>query len=171
MTARLILLLALLGALILAYVIVLRVAPTPALPASARPSTGSPGESRAVRPIFRQGQLDPVTLTINIPPLAEFPAPWAETEGCPHVRITRTLRVSVGPAGGVPVLSVEPGGPADEAGIQPGDLLGQPGDCASSIYRAFLPGQEPRTIEWTVRRPRAAAQMTPAAEPPAAGLP
>jgi len=81
MTARLILLLALLGALILAYVIVLRVAPPPALPASARPSTGSPGESRAVRPIFRQGQLDPVTLTIRnaVPEPASLGLFWSET--------------------------------------------------------------------------------------------
>jgi len=99
---------------------------------------------------------DDVPVSIEIPPLSEFPGPWAETDGCPHTRLTGALRASVGPSNGCPVLSVESGGPADKAGIRPGDRLGGPDDCASSLYQSFAPGIYSRTIEWTVHRPRSA---------------
>jgi hypothetical protein len=73
------------------------------------------------------------------------------------MRVSRILGAQVGPAGGVPVLAVLPDQPAAKAGIRPGDRLGEPGACVSTLYRHFTPREEPRTIEWTLRRPKGSA--------------
>jgi hypothetical protein len=112
-------------------------------------------------------EYDEVTVSIDIPPLSEFPAGWAERDGCPHMRITGALGAAIGPGNGCPVLSVEPDGPADKAGIQRFDRLGEQSDCASSLYRSFKPRKEARTVEWTVRRPKGAASRSPAGDHPA----
>jgi predicted metalloprotease with PDZ domain len=101
------------------------------------------------------GEYDEVTVTIEIPPLSEFPAGWAKNrDGCPHMRISRTLGAKMSGGGGVRIFEVEPDKPAAKAGIQPGDRLGELSDCASSLSRSFRPRKEARTIEWTVRRPK-----------------
>jgi hypothetical protein len=105
------------------------------------------------------GEYAEVTLAIDIPPLAEFPYAWAERGGCPHITISRVLGIEMTADRGVRVLSVEPDKPAAKAGLQPGDRLGDPSDCASSLYGSFAPRKELRTIEWTVRRPKAKARQ------------
>jgi hypothetical protein len=57
---------------------------------------------------------------------------------------------------GCPVLKLDPEGAAAKAGIQLLDRLGEPGECPVSIHWSFLPTEEPQTVEWMVRRPKAA---------------
>jgi hypothetical protein len=114
------------------------------------------------------GECEDVIVTIDIPPLAEFPAQWAERDGCPHARISMILGAEIAAKGGVPVIAVEPDMAADKAGVKPGDCLGEPGDCPASLYESFVPCEEARTVEWTVRRRNGMTSESPAAESPAA---
>lgn len=168
MTRRLAVLFTVLVVLIMLYALVLRLAPSPRLsrPAGASAGPGREGEDMPFRPGPYPAEYEEVTVTIDIPPLSQFPPGWAQIDGCPHIRISKTLGVAMGPGNGCPILSVQPGGPAAEAGIQPGDRLGEPSDCSSTLYRSLRPREEPRTIEWTIRRPEAAEQKSPVADPP-----
>ena len=126
--------------------------------------TGSPREGRFMTSTAQEdpGKYDEVTVTIEIPPSSEFPAGWVKNrDGCPHIRICRTLGVKASGGGGVRIFEVDPGKPAAKAGIQPGDRLGDVGQCASSLYRSFRPREDVRTIEWTVRRPKGDAAEMP----------
>lgn len=149
MTRRLIVLLAVFVGLVPVCFMVLRSAPPPRLVST---DTGGAAAGIGSYPADHED----VTVSIEIPPLSEFLEPWAKTDGCPHTRLTGTLRARIGSSNGCPVLSVESGGSADKAGLRPGDRLGGPDDCASTLYPSFAPGVESRTIEWTVHRPQAA---------------
>ena len=151
------------------YVVVLRVAPAPYRPKAEKGSSARPveGEVAFEKPGPYPTEYDAVTVTIEIPPVSEFPSLWATTHGCPHTRVSGALGAMIGPGNGCPVLKVEPDGPAAKAGIQRFDRLGEPGDCVRSFYHFFKPRKEARTVEWTVRRPKAAKLESAEAEGPA----
>ena len=155
-----------LAALLLSYGVLVRVAPVPSPPEPA--AAAQKGGLKALAAPRDPGEYDSVTVKIVIPPQAEFPAIWAEGGGCPHNVISAILGAQIGGAGGVPVFSIQPGKPAAKAGIQPGDRLGGPNDCPSSLSGSFAPGKEPRTITWTVRRPKSTARQHPVGKPLAA---
>jgi len=147
MTRRLVLLVVALAVVIGGYLVVLRVAPTPdrSYLLKTGPETTPKVDTR---------EYEEVAVTIEIPPLSEFPAGWAHSNGCPHMRMSGALAAEVSGGGGVRVLAVKPGGAAAKAGLQPGDVFGDPDQCASSFSHFFAPREEARTVEWTVRRPK-----------------
>ena len=169
MTRRLSFSIAVLVALIALYVVVLRVAPAPdrSKARKAPPSPPVEGGAAFEKPGPYPTEYDEITVTIEIPPISEFPAPWAKADGCPHTRLTGVLGAAVGPGNGCPVLTVEPEGAAAKAGIQPLDRLGEPSDCASALYGSFRPRKDARTVEWTVCRPKAGKSESPEADAPA----
>lgn len=168
MTRRLVTLVVVLAALCVLYFALVRdMAPRSWASRSAAPRPSGEGADMANKPGPYPTEYDEVTVSIDIPPVSEFPAGWAESDGCPHSRVSGALGAAIGPGNGCPVLNVEPGGPADKAGIQRFDRLGEPGDCAMSLYRSFKPRKEARTVEWTVRRPKGQAPESPAADQPA----
>jgi hypothetical protein len=169
MTRRLSFSIAVLVALIALYVVVLRVAPAPDRSKARNAPPASPVEGGAAfeKPGPYPTEYDEVTVRIEIPPLSEFPALWAESDGCPHSRMTKVLGAGIGPGNGCPVLTVEPDGPADKAGIKRFDRLGEPSDCPSTLYRSFRPGKEACTVEWMVRRPKGGTAESPGADAPA----
>ena len=152
MNRRLVVLLAIMGALIICYGALVRVTPV-AKPAKRVASAKKDGVQALASPRDPNAYGD-VTVKIEIPPSAEFPEVWARGKGCPHNKLSGVLGAKIGAGGGVLVFAVEPGKPAAKAGIQPGDRLGGPDDCPSSLYRSFAPRKEPRTITWTIRRPK-----------------
>ncbi len=157
MTTRLAILLAMLAALAACAYMVLR-EPRPPGTSESRADLlpMHKGESAASkRPGPYPTEYDEVTVSIEIPPLSEFPTPWGQLEGCPQTRMTLTLGVTMYPAEGCPVLTLDEDGPAARAGIKPGDRLGGPDDCANSLSFTFRPKSKARTVEWTVRRPKA----------------
>jgi hypothetical protein len=154
MTKRLRLSIAVLVILIALYVVVMRVAPPPR--SSMAQNAAREGPPSALNPGPYPTEYDEVTVTIEIAPLSEFPRAWATHGGCPHKVLMGVLGAVTGPANGCPVLAVEPDGAAAKAGIQRLDRLGKPEDCASSIQWDFRPWNEPRTVEWTLRRPKSA---------------
>ncbi len=168
MTRRLGFFIAALVGIIALYFVVLRVAPAPYRPKADKVSPAPPveGELAFEKPGPYPTEYDEVTVTIEIPPVSEFPAAWARAHGCPHKRLTGALGAMIGPGNGCPVLVVEPDGPAAKAGIQPFDRLGEPGDCASALYYAFRPRKEAHTVEWTVRRPKGAKSESAEGEGP-----
>lgn len=168
MTRRLVALVVVLAALCVLYFTVVQ-GMSPRSWASRSPSPGPPPEGAAAadKPGPYPTEYDEVRVSIDIPPVSEFPAAWAEVDGCPHSRVSGALGAAIGPGNGCPVLNVEPGGPADKAGIQRFDRLGEPSDCAMTLYHSFKPRKEARTIEWTVRRPKGQASESPAADQPA----
>jgi len=168
---RLIILLVILAAVIVCYGITLRLAP--ATSPWERPIVlmGPPREGRFAGSAAQEdpGEYDHVTVNIDIPPSSEFPAGWSGRGGCPHMRICRVLGVKASGGGGVRIFEVDPGKPAANAGIQPGDRLGEVSECASSLYGSFRPRKDARTIEWTVRRPKGDAAEMPRREGSAEG--
>ncbi len=174
MRRRPILLVVILGALVACYLLLLRSAPSPSSAEqrgflSARPKGGAPVQSTVPE---EAGEYDYVSVTIDIPAVAELPESWAKRRKCPRTAIDDLLGVKIGPGGGVRISRVEPDKPAASAGIQPEDRLGAPGQCPSALYGSLAPGEEARTIEWTVRRPRGkgsrepSAALSPSPQPP-----
>jgi membrane-associated protease RseP (regulator of RpoE activity) len=153
----LVLLVVALAAVIACYVMVQRVAPLPD-----RSHLLKPGMQMTPKEDTRE--YEEVAVTIEIPPLSEFPRAWAEIDGCPHIRMCGALDAQLSGGGGVRVLAVKPGGPAAKAGLKPGDVFGEPEDCASGLVRFFAPRTEAHTVEWTVRRPKGWVWEPPAAE-------
>jgi hypothetical protein len=138
--------------------VVLALMPAPS-PTSLTAPRAKPASERAEKPAAAQEDpagYDRVAVKITIPPMSKFPASWAAGAGCAHIQLSRILGAALSQGNGVVVFVVEPGKPAAEAGIEPGDRLGEPGDCPSTLVGAFLPGKETRTLDWTVRRPRSA---------------
>ena len=156
MTRRLSILIAVLVLVAVLCVVVLRVAPAPDRVRARRAPATEPTARAPEMPGPYPTEYDEVTVSVEIAPITEFPPIWADNDGCPHNRISRVLGAGVGPSNGCPVVVIEPDGAADRAGIRVFDRLGRPGDCASGIYRFFRPGEETRTVEWTVRRPKGA---------------
>ncbi len=157
MTRRLVLLVVALAAVIACYVVVVRVAPLPEGPRLLKPGL-------EMTPKEDTREYEEVAVTIEIPPLSEFPEPWAQTDGCPHIRMSGALDAQLSGGGGVRVLAVKPGGPADKAGLKPGDVFGEQEDCASGLVHFFAPRKQAHTVEWTVRRPKGWVWKPPAAE-------
>ncbi len=137
MNRRLVFLLALLVVAITSYVVVARMALVPPLQVAAAEEKRPPLE------------MQDITVTIEIPAI-----PKEELPGCPEKQLSKVLGARIGTVAGVPVFAVEPGKPAAKAGIQMGDRLGGPEVCPSSLYKTFTPGKEPRTITWTIHRPK-----------------
>jgi hypothetical protein len=161
MARRLIVLLAALAVLVVASLIFLRVAPPPS-------PTSASSLPKRTGPLPAAAQEDPagyssVEVKVTIPPLSAFPSGWAKSEGCAHTRLSGVLGAVLGQGNGVIVFAVEPGKPAGEAGITPGDRLGEPGACPNTLVASFAPGEKARTISWTIRRPRTAALREAAA--------
>jgi hypothetical protein len=169
MRGRLIALILILAVLIVCYGIVMRVAPPPGplKPAARAPADG---ERHSILPpeLDNPEGYEYVTVEIEIPPQSELPGLWRRGRGCPHKALMRALGVSTAPGRGLPVFSIQPGKVAAKAGIQVGDRLGEPGDCASALYGVFWPGREARKMEWTVRRPKVKEVASPAGESAAA---
>jgi len=157
MTRRLVLLVVALAVVIGCYVVVLRVAPLPERSLLLKPGMET-------TPQVDTREYEEVAVTIEIPPVSEFPAGWAQTDGCPHIRMSGALGAQISGGGGVRVLAVQPGGAAAKAGLQPGDVFGEPDQCASALSRFFAPRKEARTVEWTVRRPKGWVWEPPSAE-------
>jgi hypothetical protein len=157
MARRLVLLVVALAAVIACYVVVQRVAPTPD-----RSHLLKAGMETTPKVDTRE--YEEVAVTIEIPPVSEFPAGWAQTAGCPHIRMSGALGAEISAGNGVRVLVVRPGGAAAKAGLQPGDVFGEPDQCASSLSHFFAPRKEARTVEWTVRRPKGWVWEPPSAE-------
>ena len=111
---------------------------------------------------------DAVQVKIRIPPISRYPATWTSGRGCAHTRLSGVLGAQLSQSNGVAVFGVAPGLPADQAGIKPGDRLGQPSDCARALESKFFPGKRERTVPWTLRRPRSAALREQAAREAAA---
>ena len=147
MTRRLVVLVVALAAVIGCYVVVLQVAPTP--DRSYLLKTGP-----ETTPTVDTREYEEVAVTIEIPPASEFPQAWAQSAGCPHIRMRGVLGAQIRGGGGVRVLAVKPGGAAAKAGLKPGDVFGEQEDCASGLVHFFAPREEARTVEWTVRRPK-----------------
>jgi len=152
MTGRLRLLIVVLVVLAGLYAVVMRVA-SPQVPLWARRLT-SDTRKPAIEPDPYPTDYEELTVLIEIPPLSEFPDPWANRVGCPHKRLMRVLAAAIAPGNGCPVLELDPEGAAAKAGIQRLDRLGGPEQCAASIYEYFIPEKDAHTVEWTVRRPR-----------------
>jgi hypothetical protein len=157
MTRRLVLLVVALAAVIACYMVVQRVAPMPdrSYLLKTGPETTPKVDTR---------EYEEVAVTIEIPPVSEFPAGWAHTSGCPHIRMSGALGAEISGGGGVRVLAVKPGQAAAKAGLKPGDVFGEPEDCASGLVHFFAPREEARTVEWTVRRPKGWVWERPSAE-------
>ncbi len=166
MGRRMIFLLVVLGALIVCYGVVRRVAWVPDTSRLLRPPEPAEDAGEMLPPaLANPDEYEYVTVEIEIPAQSEFPAVWTQGRGCPHTKICKRLGVTVPTGAGLPVFRLEPGGPAEKAGIQVGDRLGEPGDTPQSLERVFSAGEEPRTIEWTVRRPKVAAGEPDESEP------
>ncbi|UCC67653.1 MAG: hypothetical protein JSV79_11110 [Armatimonadota bacterium] len=165
MKSRLMVLIVILGALIVCYGIIMRGTPAPA---PRKPATRAPaeGERHPMLPpeLHNPAEYEHVAVEIEIPPKSQLRGQWTRGRGCPHKALMSALGVRTAPSGGIPVFSVEPGKAAAKAGIQVGDRLGEPDDCAKSIYGAFWPRKETRSIEWTVRRPKVKEVASPAGE-------
>ena len=157
MRRRLVMLLVALAAVAACYVVVQRVAPMPdrSYLLKTGPETTPKVDTR---------EYEEVAVTIEIAPLSEFPEGWAHTDGCPHMRMGGALEAQISGGGGVRVLAVKPGGPAAKAGIQPGDVFGEPDQCASGLAHFVRPHTKARTVEWTVRRPKGWVWEPPSAE-------
>jgi hypothetical protein len=131
-------------------------APSPTKWTAPRPAPAGGGASKPAGAQEDPAGYDPVTVKITIPPMSGFPDSWTAGAGCAHTQLSRILGAALSQGNGVIVFVVAPGKPAAEAGIRPGDRLGEPGECPSTLAGAFFPGKEARTLEWTVRRPRSA---------------
>jgi hypothetical protein len=162
----------LLGILILA-VIAWRVAIATAPPLSKLPTkpSGPPPEDWTP-PSWGEAPhgWETLTVTIEIPPADQFPAGISQPRGCARSKLTKVLGIQLRGIYGVPVGVVLPDSPAAQAGILPGDLLGDREDCPSNIANSFLPRREARSVEWQVRRARQSPESEPGdAPPPEAG--
>jgi hypothetical protein len=158
MNLRLIGLLLVLAVAGVCCVVILAVMPEPS-PTSFTAPLGNPARERVEKPAAAQEDpagYDQIAVKIIIPPMSEFPPSWEAGAGCAHIQLSKILGAALSQGNGVVVFVVEPGKPAAEAGIKPGDRLGEPGDCPRTLVGAFLPGRETRTLDWTVRRPRSA---------------
>ena len=95
------------------------------------------------------------TLTVRIPAGTEG-SEGSDGTGCPKYAVSAILGVMIASPHGCLLGSVTPGGPADAAGLKPGDGIiacqGESVACPSSLLRHVLPAGEDREVELTVRR-------------------
>jgi hypothetical protein len=160
---RLVFLIVLLLLAALALLLLLRQPAASKSPKKAAPVVAPSTRAKpAITPVVQTTELTPVKVEIIIPPLSQFPAPWAQGEGCPHTRLVKTLRATVGMSNGVPVVAVEPDGPAAKAGIKVGDRLGDPDACPNTIQPLLAPEEKQREVEWTIYRPKSDTSANPA---------
>jgi hypothetical protein len=103
--------------------------------------------------VDEQTLFDQVAVTIKIPAADDVPS-GGQDGGCPRHRICDILGITLGEPHGLEVAGVLPQGPAGRAGIEPGDRMGKPTDCPSTVLPHFLPDTDARAVEWTIRRPR-----------------
>ncbi len=90
-----------------------------------------------------------ISATILIPPADEV----GPLRGCPKKQIEAILGVTISQPHGLGIGAVVPDGPADKAGIRPGDQLARPSECPSKTINRFLPRADSRTVSVTIRRP------------------
>jgi hypothetical protein len=112
------------------------------------------------------GDHDTMVVTIEIPAAADVPTGGAHGGRCPKDQMGNVLGVTLSQAHGLVVATVLTDGPADRAGIEPGDWLGNAQDCPSSTLPSLRAQHEPRSIEWTVRRPKTGDDKSPEPESP-----
>lgn len=85
--------------------------------------------------------------------------PWTNKEagrtayGCPMHQVSNILGVVVANPYGVLISEVLPGGPAEKAGIKPGDCLCDSTMCASEFLPRVQARSERREVKLTIRRP------------------
>jgi C-terminal processing protease CtpA/Prc len=96
-------------------------------------------------------------LTLEIPAAADVPTGGAHGGNCPQDRLGNLLGVTLARTHGLVIGTVIPGGPADKAGIKPGDMLGEPSDCPQTSLPRFEASKEPREMKVNVQRPRSAS--------------
>ncbi len=105
----------------------------------------------AVGPPFSLGQEDEGSADETAPP--GRPAPGG---GCPMKQVSAVLGIAIAQPMGCLIGAVQPGSPADEAGLKAGDSIiacdGNVVTCPSSLAPGIAPRREPREVELTVRR-------------------
>ena len=109
---------------------------------------------------------DMVVVTLEIPAAADVPRGGTHGGNCPQDQLCNILGVRLARTHGLVVGSVVPDGPADRAGIVPGDMLGNPSMCPSTVLPTFRVGAEAREMELTVRRPRGEEEEPSAPDTP-----
>lgn len=120
----------------------------------ARPWRSFPGLKRAPsrdRTASRrrpQTKYTEISATIAIPPADEV----GPLKGCPKTQLETILDVNIPHPHGLGIGDVTPDGPADRAGIRPGDSLAKPYECPSTTLGYFMPREEAREIKVTIRR-------------------
>ncbi len=123
---------------------------------SYRPSNrpaGAGGGERMTDP----SEYEAVALTLEIPAAADVPTGGAHGGNCPQTRLGNILGVTFARTHGLVIGTVIPGGPADKAGIKPGDMLGERSECPRTTLPEFEAGKEPREMKVNVRRPRSSS--------------
>ena len=116
-------------------------------------------EKAAPHPQLAPGGYDRVVVEVEIP-AAEEPelgpdgSPVEKKKGCAMTQVCNILEVTLSNPHGIIIKEVLPGGPADGAGIKPGDALCDPTECPRVFLPAVDPGPEPRTVKIAVSRPK-----------------
>ena len=85
------------------------------------------------RAAFDPADYDEVVVTLVIPARADVPTGGAHGGSCPQDQLCNILGVRLAQPHGLVVGTVVPDGPADKAGIKPGDRLAAPTECPAKI--------------------------------------
>ena len=143
MMGRLRYLLLLAGVLVAGYLGMLTILP------DRRPSAGASPSATGQSELRRYGaDVEIVVCDLTIPSAAEC----GPLEGCPATQVEHILGVTLANPVGIVIATVDPDGPAAQAGVQPGGRLAGGSQCPSAMLGVFLPGSEERTVKLHVKR-------------------
>jgi hypothetical protein len=118
------------------------------LPGASEAGAGGAGTAGA-------GAYETVAVTLEIPAARDVPT---ATGHCPKTRLGNILGVTFASTHGLVIGTVIPGGPADKAGIKPGDMLSGGSECPRTVLPRFEAGEEPREMKVNARRRGSASQ-------------